>query len=167
MLHTKIKRLIKYLFFTKTTMKWPMECCDDGASMANNNFLFPDHCTCIMYFLYLILGSLLPGSWFSFPHPTFTFSTQPFRACIFMFANQAMTNWKSMIMQVVSQILRDYYMLHVHVHFLYLPYRPWYREVIVGGLIPGTIWKIVCHNLSTCITYVFYINFFQALTFIL
>jgi hypothetical protein len=32
------------------------------------------------------------------------------------------------------------------------------------GLIPGTIWKISCHNLF--ITY-FYIDLFQALTFIL
>jgi hypothetical protein len=34
---------IKYLVFTKTTLKWPTECCDDGAAMAHNHFLFPDH----------------------------------------------------------------------------------------------------------------------------
>jgi hypothetical protein len=32
------------LVFTKTTLKWPIECCDDGAVMAHNHFLFPDHC---------------------------------------------------------------------------------------------------------------------------
>ena len=32
------------VIFTKTTLKWPIECCDDGAAMAHNHFLFPDHC---------------------------------------------------------------------------------------------------------------------------
>jgi hypothetical protein len=32
------------LVFTKTTLKWPIECCDDGAAMAHNHFLFPNHC---------------------------------------------------------------------------------------------------------------------------
>ena len=41
--YTKIKRPIKYLVFSKTTLKWHIECCDDGAAMAHNNFLFPDH----------------------------------------------------------------------------------------------------------------------------
>ena len=39
----KLKGPSSILVFTKTTLKWPIDCCDDGAAMAHNHFLFPDH----------------------------------------------------------------------------------------------------------------------------
>ena len=38
----KLKGPKNILVFTKTTLKWPIECYD-GAAMAHNRFLFPDH----------------------------------------------------------------------------------------------------------------------------
>jgi hypothetical protein len=42
--HAKIKRPIKYFSFYKDYTEMAIECCDDGAAMAHNPFLFPDHC---------------------------------------------------------------------------------------------------------------------------
>jgi hypothetical protein len=45
----------------KTTLKWPIECCDDGAAMAHNQFLSPDHWThkCVPFGLFITKINLL------------------------------------------------------------------------------------------------------------